>query len=84
MASNLLEDATRLSWELAVPAQVHCAVFDVRGRCLRTLLDAHQMAGRHELVWRGAGHAGQRLPTGVYFIRLQTDGASRVQRIMIR
>jgi photosystem II stability/assembly factor-like uncharacterized protein len=83
-APSLLRDATRLSWQLGEPGQVRCSVFDVRGRCMRTLLDAVQPAGRHGLTWNGEGSGGRRLPAGIYFVRLEVNDRSHSQRVIVR
>jgi hypothetical protein len=52
--------------------RVRLTVFDVRGRSIATLADGVFPAGRHEVEWRATTGAG------MYFLRLETPGATRV------
>ena len=52
---------------------VRIRVCDVRGRVVRSLLDAPSVtAGRHEILFDGRGDNGQSLASGVYFYQLET------------
>ncbi|MEO5617633.1 MAG: family 43 glycosylhydrolase [Candidatus Eisenbacteria bacterium] len=59
-------------------------VFDLLGRRVRTLADRRLPAGASVLVWDGRDDAGRRLGRGIYFARLNTPGAARTTRIMLR
>jgi cytochrome c peroxidase len=58
--------------------RVRLQVFDVAGRHVRTLVDSYQAAGRHE-----ARFAAEGLPSGVYFLRLGTGGATSTTRAVL-
>jgi hypothetical protein len=46
-------------------------------------LDAFQGAGPHEQTWNGADDLGRPVPAGIYFLRLDTEAGSKVQRVTI-
>jgi hypothetical protein len=56
-------------FELVAPDDVYLALYDVRGRKVRTLVDARLPAGRHPVTLQAEG-----LPGGVYFYRLRVGG----------
>ncbi|MGH7731437.1 MAG: FlgD immunoglobulin-like domain containing protein [Candidatus Eiseniibacteriota bacterium] len=60
-----------LRFALTEGADVRLQVFDVSGRLLTTLVDGYRPAGEHEVAWDG-GTATGRMPSGVYFARVQT------------
>ena len=68
---------TTVSFELAQPAQVSLAVYDVSGRRVRLLLDGQRGAGSHRVAWNGLDDRGRVVAGGVYYLRL--DG-NRVQQ----
>jgi len=64
---NPFNPGTRLSFLLNRAQTVKMIVFDVTGRVVQTLTDAHYAAGTHELKFDGAS-----LASGLYFARLET------------
>ncbi len=80
---NPFNPATVLKY--CVPAgarEVRLAVFDQRGRLVRTL-DAQDAAGWHESVWDGRDDAGRARPSGVYFVRFAADEVSFVEKLAL-
>lgn len=64
------------------PAVVTVAVYDVRGRLVRTLRQGRAPSGWHEAVWDGRDHAGRTVPAGVYWVRLRGDGAGDARSLI--
>ena len=63
---------TRISFILDRSAHVKLSVLDEKGRTVRILSESDYNAGTHQLQWNGCDTAGQTLPSGVYFVRLET------------
>jgi hypothetical protein len=63
---------------------VSLAVFDVRGRVVRTLAE-HQPfePGLHEIPWRGDDERGNSVPPGIYFLRLQGTAGTEVRKVLL-
>jgi hypothetical protein len=61
--------------------RVVLAVFDVQGRCIRTLREGTMPAGFHSVRWDGAGDDGKPVADGTYFARIETGGESEVEKI---
>lgn len=68
---NPFNPATTIRFELPAAATVRLAIHDVNGRLVRVLVAGELSAGSHEARWNGTGEQGQRLPSGVYFCRLE-------------
>ena len=62
--------------------EVRLAVFDQRGRRVRTL-DAQTAAGWHESVWDGRDDDGHAPPSGVYFAGFSADPAFFVEKLAL-
>jgi len=62
---------SRTSIEYAVPeAQtVELGIYDLSGRLVRTLTSGHQPAGQHTAYWDGSDRNGDRVASGIYFVR---------------
>ena len=65
------------------PAQARVAAYDVNGRLVRTLWSGPMEAGMRTLNWDGRGDRGERVPGGIYFIRLESEGRLAVRRLAI-
>ncbi len=63
-------------------AEIELSVYDVTGRLVRTVASGKVVAGRHEAVWDGRDARGERVASGVYFVRL-TDGKTTATKRMV-
>jgi predicted alpha/beta superfamily hydrolase len=57
-------------------------LYDVNGRLVRTLARGAHGAGRHEVAWDGL-LGGRRAPAGVYWARLESNGAHVARRVVV-
>jgi len=80
---NPFNPATRVTYELAGPTPVRLGVFDGRGRRVADLVREVQGAGRHVAVWNGRDTRGGACPSGVYFLRLETDDGARLTKVLL-
>ena len=73
VAPNPLNPQTKLYFETSKPGVVKVEMFDLSGRLVRTIQGASWMeAGAHEMTVDGRGQSGEKLASGVYFIRGET------------
>jgi len=73
----------RLRYELDREAAVSLSVFDVRGRLLDEVVRERQFPGEHRRSWDPKDRRGRRAGSGVYFVRLQANAATRTDRIVL-
>jgi hypothetical protein len=55
-------------------ARTVLTIVDLRGRVVRTLVDAALAPGRYSALWDGTNDRGERAAAGIYFARLFTEG----------
>ena len=79
---NPFNPSTWFRFELPAPMTLRLAVFDIQGRCLRTLIEGRRGAGWHAVQWDGRDDRGRALLSGAYFYRLETPRA-RIARQML-
>ena len=82
-APNPFNPSTTIPFEVGRPARVRLVIYDVLGRAVRTLVDRRVEAGSHRVAWDGRDDASVRQPSGVYFYRLEVDGAPVATRKMV-
>lgn len=68
----------RVSYDLPSAGVASVTVSDLSGARVATLFSGRTSAGRHEATWNTAAAAG-----GVYFVRLEQNGSTTSQRILL-
>jgi len=71
---NPFSEETTLRFILASASEAEVAVFDVAGRRVRLLQRGPHKPGLHWIQWDGRDQEGARVPSGIYFMRVQIDG----------
>jgi len=79
---NPFDGSTRIGFALARSESVRLAVYDVSGREVAVLHDGRREAGSHEVTWDGQDQRGRRVAAGVYFVRLSTESATAVRKVI--
>ena len=70
---NPFNPATTIIYELADRSVVHLAIYDLRGRLVRTLVGTEALPpGAHEVVWNGRDDRGAMAAGGGNVYRLRT------------
>jgi len=81
---NPFNPTTTIQFQLSETDRVTMKVYDILGREVCTLLDGEvKDAGYHAVVWNAQDDEGKSLPSGVYFIRLQTSRLSEIHKTML-
>lgn len=73
---------TLTRYALPRAGHVELGVFGVRGEKIRTVTSEFQTAGRRSIRWDLRDDSGRRVPSGVYFFRLQL-GSEHASRKMV-
>jgi hypothetical protein len=69
----------------AIPAegQASLKVYDLSGRLVKTLVSGSQKSGVYALKWDGKDHAGNRLPSGIYFYRFVSGDYKATKKLIL-
>ena len=73
---------TAMEFVLGRTADTSLAIFDVRGRRVKTLRSGRLQAGAYRAEWDGDDAAGERVAAGVYLARLQTGSQRRSLKLL--
>ncbi len=78
-APNPFNPVTRIDFQLAAPATVHLALYDLRGRLVRELIQGTPLLqGTHSLTLDGSG-----LASGSYFLSLQAGEQQMHHKVLL-
>jgi flagellar hook capping protein FlgD len=80
---NPFNPGTRIDFQLLAPESVHLAVYDIRGRLVRVLLDAPLPAGDAAVNWDGTDHLHRPVHSGIYIYRLETPSFSESKKMTL-
>ncbi len=77
---NPFVKSTTIQYQLPMKSKVSLKIYDVAGRCVKTLIDEEKGIGYYKVKWDGEG-----LSTGIYFAKFEAgDYKSTKKLILIR
>jgi predicted GH43/DUF377 family glycosyl hydrolase len=80
---NPFNPSTMINFDVPRDAQLTVKIYDALGREVRTLLEGHLATGAHHTVWDGKDNHGVSMGSGVYFVKLTTEGFESTKRLML-
>lgn len=75
---NPFNPQTSITYDLPEENDVVLKVFDLTGKEVATLVDAHQPAGTHTAIWQAS-----QMPSGVYFFRITAGSFAQTRRMVL-
>jgi hypothetical protein len=83
-APNPFTNQATLEYRLSSRSPVHLGIYDVKGRCVRKLVDGDEAAaGEHRAVWNGQDDQGREVASGIYWLRLESGRQKAVERLIL-
>ena len=67
---NPFHSNTTLRFVLPTSGFVSLTIYDLSGRLMKTLVEGEKKAGVYTLFWDGSDSKGRKVPSGIYFYRL--------------
>ncbi|MBI5837901.1 MAG: hypothetical protein HZB25_11695 [Candidatus Eisenbacteria bacterium] len=67
----------------SAPVRVRLGVYGADGRLVRQLVEGEYVPGTHRVVFDGRDQAGQALPAGVWFARLESGSKVAVRKLIL-
>jgi hypothetical protein len=85
---NPVHDRTRIAFRITAPLTWNArpttlAVYDARGRLVRSLAHSAVPAQSGYVEWDGTDHAARRVAAGVYLVRLDWGGLHAAKRLIV-
>lgn len=80
---NPFNPQTKIRFDVAKDGPVRVAIYDISGRLVRNLVSESMSAGNHEEVWQGRDSSGRQVPSGAYYVRLETSTGVDHRKIML-
>jgi hypothetical protein len=64
-------------------SEIDLSIYNVAGARVATLVSGEATPGRQSVVWNGRDDAGERVASGIYFMRLSSDADTRTRKIVL-
>ncbi|MDQ7797437.1 MAG: Ig-like domain-containing protein [Candidatus Edwardsbacteria bacterium] len=81
-APNPFRNQMNLTYQIPRAGPVSITIYNITGQLVRTLVDQDLSPGYYSAGWDGRDDAGGSISSGVYFVRLASDGKSLTQKIL--
>jgi hypothetical protein len=80
---NPFHESTEIRYSIPGGCRVKLDIYGVLGRHMTNLVDGYQTGGDKAVYWDGRAADGHRLPSGVYYYRLQLQGCSETRAMIL-
>jgi flagellar hook assembly protein FlgD len=80
---NPFTEKTTINYQIKTADRVRLRVYNIAGQLVKTLVDAEQQPGLHNVVWLGMDEHGRRVSSGVYFYCLESGNHSEIKKLTI-
>jgi len=80
---NPFNPSTVISYQLASISKVHIKVYDILGKEIATLVNEQKPAGNYQITWDGTDNFGNKVTSGVYFYRIDTDNFVQTKKMVL-
>ena len=64
-------------------ARVELGIYNIAGELVRTLAAGEVPGGRHTVVWNGLDDEGRQVSSGVYLVRLESNGNTETRKVAL-
>ena len=81
-APNPFQSETALRYTVPPSTRVVAAVYDASGARVRRLTNS-VLSGSGSIAWDGRTQAGERAPTGVYFVHLEAGAVRETKKVVL-
>jgi hypothetical protein len=80
---NPFNPSTKIMYALPAASDVTISVFNVLGQRVTELVNGHEEAGFHEVIWNGKDNAGRSVASGVYFYRIEANQFNETKKMLL-
>lgn len=83
VSPNPIKGRVEVKYSLKSKTPVSLEIYDLNGRLIRRLTDSYKTSGLHRVIWDCRDERGYRVPSGIYFLELDTREGSITKKIIL-
>ncbi len=80
---NPFNPETQIRYTIENAGHVKLSVYNVLGQEILTIRDQYQVPGNYNVQWTGVDNNGAKVPSGVYFYRLEANGKKMSKKMVL-
>jgi len=80
---NPFNPSTNIDIETTAKGKLLVNVYDISGRLINTLVDNNAGPGYYTVRWNGQNFLGEMMPTGIYFVQVESGADFGIRKIML-
>lgn len=71
-----------IQYFLSLDCRVCLKIYNPSGRVIKTLIEGKEKKGNRKIIWNGENERGEKVPSGIYFVRLETPNYSTTKKLL--
>jgi len=80
---NPFNPTTTISFKNPQTSKVSIGIYNIRGQKIRTIAKDVFRKGENRVMWDGVNDTGNRVASGIYFVKIQSETNIAVKKIML-
>lgn len=80
---NPFNPITKINFALKQDAKVTLGVYNVKGQLVKELVNEKLSTGLHNIVWEGDDESGNKVSSGIYFYRMESDDYAKTKKMIM-
>lgn len=80
---NPFNPSTTISFAVPERGNVKLSIYNIKGQKVRELLNEHMGRGFHKVIWDGRDSRSSSVASGMYFVVLEVNRATKAKKIML-
>lgn len=80
---NFIKGRAKIRWQALIHGRACLAVYDNTGKKVCTVFDKIYDPGTYTVDWEGKNNQGDKVSSGIYFLRLESSGQKTIQKIVL-
>ena len=83
IAPNPFRNSVKIGVRVGKYGRYRLEIFNVLGQKIKTIFNEERQAGYYEFIWDGRDGRNQQLSAGVYYVRFETEGFKKNEKVIL-
>ena len=80
---NPFNPSTAISFDILTPTNVSIIIYDIKGKKVKSLVNANYGNGTYKVEWNGTDENGNIMGSGIYLYKMTTDSYSSTRKMIM-